>query len=844
MSDDFNNDSMLELYLFESTSLLDSLDDILLSAETERVLTTENVNEVFRIMHTIKGSSAMMEFNLIADVAHKAEDLFSLIRDNGLSEAHFDDTFDIALRVSAFLVSQVNLIQTDTPLSGALPDFMDKLDSLIETFRSEAPEKEDKIDVGRTLGGSYKPSQPRQAEPTKSPEPTRTPEPLATTPIPTPAPIPAPIPTPAPAPIPVPQPIQMPVEDDNGLNMPIAPEGGHILGIEPKRVPVAVPTQNDALSQPEEPQQKYMQVPGAQTERQDPTAIKTYNIHVHFNEGSKMENIRGYMLVNKLNELGTVNRTIPEDLESNSSAADYIINNGFYINFTTTLLREQIESICKGTLSVESVAFMRKMPDDDTLSQESMTTSPAPTPAPTHEFAPPPKAALDLVFPPQDTAKTVESTPQAADVASTTKPEIHAEMDYIPTTAAQPDSAEQKHEELAPSTGKPAKQNLISVDLTKLDSLLDLVGEIVITESMVSENPDLEGLELENFSKQARQLTKLTDELQDTVMAVRMVPVSMIFQRMRRVVRDMSKRLGKEAELILMGDSTEVDKTIFDALNDPIMHLVRNAMDHAIETKSEREAAGKAPIGHVIISAQNIGGDVIISVSDDGKGLDADDILASATEKGLLWKPESEYSEREIFNLLMLPGFSTKDDVTEFSGRGVGLDVVKSNIERIGGTLTIESVKGTGTNVILRIPLTLAIISCMEIKLGDGVYSVPITNIRESFKSSAGQLLSDPHGSEMIMLRGEAYPVIRLYESFRIESAIRDIDKGILMLVDAGDKMACLLCDELLGQFQVVVKPLPKYLHEFQVNQAGISGCTILGNGDISLIIDVQELLL
>jgi two-component system chemotaxis sensor kinase CheA len=360
---------------------------------------------------------------------------------------------------------------------------------------------------------------------------------------------------------------------------------------------------------------------------------------------------------------------------------------------------------------------------------------------------------------------------------------------------------------------------------------------------MVSENPDLEGLDLENFSKQARQLTKLTDELQDTVMAVRMVPVAMIFQRMRRVVRDMAKRLGKEAELILMGDSTEVDKTIFDALNDPIMHLVRNAMDHAIETKKEREAAGKNPVGHVIISAQNIGGDVIITVSDDGKGLDSQKILAAAAEKGLLKKPESEYSEREIFNLLMLPGFSTKENVTEFSGRGVGLDVVKANIERIGGTLIIESVKGTGTNVILRIPLTLAIISCMEIKLGGGIYSVPISNIRESFKSTAGQLLSDPHGNEMIMLRGEAYPVIRLYEEFKISTAIRDIDDGILMLVDAGDKMACLLCDELLGQFQVVVKPLPKYLHEFDVNQAGISGCTILGNGEISLIVDVQELL-
>jgi two-component system chemotaxis sensor kinase CheA len=841
MSDDFNNDSMLELYLFESTSLLDNLDDILLSAETERVLTKENVNEVFRIMHTIKGSSAMMEFNLIADVAHKAEDLFSLIRDNGLPEAHFDSTFDIALRVSAFLASQVNLIQTDAPLTDTNPDFMDKLEALIETFRSEAPKKEDKVDVGRTLGGSYKPSQPQFTEQASKPNPIKTPEPLATTPVPVPMPIP--IPTSIPTPI-QPQPVApqaAPLSEEVIVsNMPLAPEGGHILGIEPKKSQIAVTSASDDLSHGSEIKLKSAQVISTPVERQDPTALKTYNIHVHFNDGSKMENIRGYMLVNKLNELGTVNRTIPEDLESNSSAADYIINNGFYINFTSTMLREQIESVCKGTLSVESVAFMRKMPDEESA-QEFAAAAGSAAPDTGVTSAPQVNISNEPVFTLPDI--TAASAPSIPDIPQIQKEEVHDEIAYIPATPAPAEATARKTEGVAPSADKPAKQNLISVDLTKLDSLLDLVGEIVITESMVSENPDLEGLELENFSKQARQLTKLTDELQDTVMAVRMVPVSMIFQRMRRVVRDMSKRLGKEAELILMGDSTEVDKTIFDALNDPIMHLVRNAMDHAIETTADRTAAGKNPVGHVIISAQNIGGDVIITVSDDGKGLDADKILASAAEKGMLKKPDSEYSEREIFNLLMLPGFSTKENVTEFSGRGVGLDVVKANIERIGGTLTIESVKGAGTNVILRIPLTLAIISCMEIKLGDGIYSVPITNIRESFKSSAGQLLSDPHGSEMIMLRGEAYPIIRLYESFRIESAIRDIDDGILMLVDAGDKMACLLCDELLGQFQVVVKPLPKYLHEFNVNQAGISGCTILGNGEISLIVDVQELL-
>ncbi|MDR0357422.1 MAG: chemotaxis protein CheA, partial [Clostridiales Family XIII bacterium] len=239
-------------------------------------------------------------------------------------------------------------------------------------------------------------------------------------------------------------------------------------------------------------------------------------------------------------------------------------------------------------------------------------------------------------------------------------------------------------------------------------------------------------------------MNKLTKELQDSVMSVRMVPVSSTFRRMRRVVRDMGKRLGKDAELVLIGENTEVDKTILDALNDPIMHLVRNAMDHAIETGEEREAAGKSVSGHIVLSARNMGGDIIISVSDDGCGLNAQEILAAADEKKLLKKPHAEYTEKEIFNLLMMPGFSTKENVTEFSGRGVGMDVVKSNIEKIGGTVIIESARGVGTNILLKIPLTLAIISCMEIKLGADIYSIPITSIRESFKSSAGQFICDP----------------------------------------------------------------------------------------------------
>jgi two-component system chemotaxis sensor kinase CheA len=266
-------------------------------------------------------------------------------------------------------------------------------------------------------------------------------------------------------------------------------------------------------------------------------------------------------------------------------------------------------------------------------------------------------------------------------------------------------------------------------------------------------------------------------------------------------------------------------------------------MDHAIESRSERAATPKPTVGNITLIAQNVGGDIIISVSDDGKGLDADNIMNKARDHGLLMKPESEYTEKEIFNLLMLPGFSTKETVTEFSGRGVGMDVVKKNIEKIGGTVTIESTKGKGTTIYFKIPLTLAIIASMEIEAGGNTYAIPIANIRESFKASTSQMLSDPDGNEMIMIRGAAYPVIRLHRIFNIDNCITVIEDGILLLVDSGDRLACILADGLLGKHQVVVKPLPNYLAYYDVKSIGIAGCTILGDGSISLILDVQSIL-
>ncbi|MDR1292140.1 MAG: chemotaxis protein CheA [Clostridiales Family XIII bacterium] len=815
MSDGFNNDSMLELYLFEATALLEGLDSILLEAERARTLGTDEINEIFRIMHTIKGSSAMMAFDTIADVAHRMEDIFAAVRENGLEDSNFDGLFDLVLRASEFLGNEVTKIQEGSALLGGAPELIKGLEDFEGLLRASGAPPGPKPDLGRMLGA------PPTDERRPAPAPLRAPEPVAMRPVISDRPPLAPGPA----------------------DMPVAPEGGRMLGVEPAAAP------NARAARPPVPEPRLRQATDYA-----PGGGNTVYLHVYFNEGARMENIRAFMLANKLSEFGKVNRTLPSDLEDNSEAADSIIENGFYVSFTSNMFREQIEAVAKGTLSVESVSFVRKMPDDD---GPAAAPGPAPSPetparetglAPATPPAPEPAASpTQWILLEPGIQTPVYSTPEAPsgarppDAAPTifATPEAFPQADSAPPRAALDTSA-------SVHLPAPVKQNIISVDLKKLDSLMDLVGEIVINESMVTENPDLSGLngpQLENFNKAARRLNKLTDALQDSVMSVRMAPIRSTFQRMRRGVRDMGKRLGKNVELVLAGENTEVDKTVLDAIGDPVMHLVRNAVDHAIETPGEREAAGKSPTGHVTLSAQNVGGEVIISVSDDGGGLDRERILAKAESKGLLKKAASEYTDIEIDNLLTAPGFSTKDDISEYSGRGVGLDVVKMNVERLGGTVIIESVRGVGTNVLMKIPLTLAIIDCMAVRVGEEIYAIPIGNIRESFKPSAGRFIVDPNGNEMMMLRGTVYPIVRLYGKLGIGGAVKNLDEGILILADSTDHRGCLLADEIIGKFQVVVKGIPAYLKEYGVKSAGVSGCTIMGNGDVSLILDVKELL-
>ncbi|MBQ5850381.1 MAG: chemotaxis protein CheA, partial [Lachnospiraceae bacterium] len=428
-------------------------------------------------------------------------------------------------------------------------------------------------------------------------------------------------------------------------------------------------------------------------------------------------------------------------------------------------------------------------------------------------------------------ATAQESSLRAADVMNTEN-EKSVEAGKAPVVAS-----------TASSSGKGVQQSFISVNVHKIDKLMDLMGEIVTTESMVIKNPDIANMHLENFDKQARQLRKLTDEMQEVVMSIRMIPISSTFHKMKRIVRDMCKKVNKEANLVLVGEKTEVDKNVLDALSDPLMHLIRNSMDHGLESPEDRQKVGKNPVGTITLEAKNTGGDIIVSVSDDGRGLDKDKLIAKAISRGLVNKPESEITDKEAYNFILMPGFSTKEKVTEFSGRGVGMDVVRQNLESIGGSISIDSELGNGMTITMHIPLTLAIIEGMNVSVGKSKLIIPILNIKESLEARNQEIIKDPDGNDMVILRGECFRIIKLYEEFNIHTDVTDINDSILVLVEAERGTACLMVDELLGEQQAVIKPLPQYITNVIGKPKGVSGCSILGDGNISLIIDINSLL-
>ncbi|WP_029202125.1 chemotaxis protein CheA [Oribacterium sp. NK2B42] len=694
-------EGMLDTYLFETNGLLDRLDEILMEAEKVGEFSTDNVNEIFRIMHTIKGSSAMMELTPISVIAHRIEDLFFFIRDKGiefLNEDQKKGLFDLMFKSEDYLRGEVGKVEAGEEVDPDITEFQSAIEAYLQKLKD---------------GES-------------------------------------------------------------------ASEG-------------AAPTTGGDAAAPAAGSSKLPDDPSAQV-----------FIHIFLEDGIGMENLRAFMIVNALKENGIDFRFYPSDMDQNPDSAKVIIEDGFYLAF---------DSLDTANMAEEGLKTQSYIKSCETLD------------APKAEDKPEPAPAAAVAEP--------EQAPAAAPAAA-----------EAPHPAPAPASAPAADKKPAAKNTAPVKSSLISVNLQKLDALNDLVGEIVITESMVTSSPVLNQLpqeEMDSFLKSARQLRKLTDDLQDISMSLRMVSISGVFQKMSRIVRDMKTKLNKDVRLTVIGEDTEVDKTIVDAIQDPIMHIVRNSMDHGIEeTAQERIAAGKDPQGELILSATHTSSEVVIEVKDDGYGMDPDKLLQKGEERGLLVKPKDQYSKKEALGLIMLPGFSTNKQVTEYSGRGVGMDVVKKNLESVGGTLSIDSDLGKGTTMTMKIPLTLSIVDGMKVAVGDTTFTIPIANIRSSFKIDNSEIIRDENGNEMIDRDGEFYPIVKLNEFYNIHGKHdEDMTEGIMVWVEYGEKSCCLYADELIGEQQVVVKPLPQFVSIFDLKSRGISGCTILGDGTISIILDV-----
>jgi len=662
MSDQYTSGPLLDMFIFETNQLLEQLEACILDTEQTGSYSQDAINEIFRIMHTIKGSSTMMRYDNISALAHSMEDLFYFLREEKPKEVHASTLSDLLLEDVDFIKAQIIKIKagstSDSDASKLINNnrnYLSKLKASNADIKLKAP---DVFPSNASSGRKY---------------------------------------------------------------------------------------------------------------------ANSFKAVIYFQEGCEMENIRAYAVIHNLEEVAGEIRHIPENI-LDEETVPIIRRDGF-----TVFLKTDFSYIDIHQLLMQTV-FLKE------LELEQLN----------HEEA---------------SQAAVES-----------------------------DGKLQNDQEQLKVKTLPVQQSIISVTVSKLDKLMDLVGEFVIAEAMVIHNPDLKGLVMENFQKASRQLHKITSELQDVVMSIRMIPLSSSFQKMSRIVRDMSKKLGKEVRLKIIGEETEVDKNVIEHLSDPLMHLVRNAIDHGIEPPADRVNNGKPEYGTITLEAKNSGSDVLIIVRDDGKGLDREKILRKAIKQGLLTKPEEEMSEKEINNLIFHPGFSTMEEVTEFSGRGVGMDAVTKNIEKIGGVVSVDSIPGQGSVFTIKIPLTLAIIDGMNIRVGSSYYTIPTISIRESFRPAEDSIFADPDNNEMIMVRGQCYPILRLYELFKKDTSIKKLSEGILIMCEQDEKTVCLFADELIGQQQVVVKVLPEYIRNY-LRAKRFSGCTLLGDGSISLILDLSGII-
>ena len=720
MAEEFNTQGMLDIYLFENGQLLERLQDIVLEQKDEESFDEDSINEIFRTMHTIKGSSAVMMFDDITKLSHKLEDVFYYLRESKPDGVPHLELVDLVLQVADFITEEMGKIQDGESADGNSSTLVETLDAFLNRIKNGEGEKDKVIK-----------------------------------------------------------------------------ENVHV-----------------------EPLQFY--IPPMAT-----SASHFYKIYLTFAPEVPMANIHAYKTIYSLKEIAEDLLHYPEDLVSDASSADEILENGFKILLQAQVTEEELRGMIKEGYDIKKVEILECTGREFQQGFDSFGS----------------EIRIDLESSVEEIQAKAEAGGMiilpAKEPAAAPEPKKIAPGDFVIETKELG-----RGKKLAKD--KPKKQEktaFISVDVHKMDMLMDLIGELVIAESVVLQNQDLKvpGLKLDNFNKAAGQMTKIATDLQNVIMSMRMMPLTNTFQKMNRIVFDVSRKLGKDIEFEMTGENTEVDKNIIEHISDPLMHLVRNAVDHGIESAEERAAAGKTEKGKVTLWAKTESGKVWIGVQDNGKGLNREKILAKARRQGLLdyMKADSDYSDKEVFQFITLPGFSTNEKVTEYSGRGVGMDVVVSNLQSVGGSLEIESTPGQGSLMLLKIPLTLAIIDGIVMEVGKSSFVIETGAVKEFVGVNEDMLIHQPNGQEFVMIRGEGYPVLRLGEWYKLDDYKANINDGMLVLIEAEQKTICLFVDRLVGNQEIVVKPIPDYIKKVK----GLSGCTQLGDGSIALILDAVGLI-
>ncbi len=675
----------MEMFLEESREHLQSLNDGLLSLESNPG-DLSVLNEIFRNAHTLKGMSATMGYNKIAELTHEMEDVLDLLRKEQLKVD--EDIIDIIFKC------------------------VDSLQEMIENVGNGDPE--DLVDVSELVAKL-------SAISTGKPAPTTT------------------------------------VATAAKAEAPAAPAASSLELSD---------TEKAVIAQAKE------------------TGLQALHIHVRLAESCLLKSARSYMVMNALDELGDVIKSVPpaEDLEQEK----------FDRTFDVVVVTGAEEKTVKDALM--SISELDEVTLEVVSGDTEATTAPAAPAAPVVKAAPAGKSAAK---------KNASAKPAAA---------AHEKKNH-------------------------AGQS-VRVDIDKLDTLMNLVGELVINKVRLEQIGTTH--RLTELTETLEQMDRVTTDLQSVVMKVRMVPVGQVFNRFPRMVRDIAKELNKDINLTIEGEETELDRTVIDEIGDPLMHLLRNSLDHGVEHPDDREAKGKPRTGEVGLIARHEGNNVVIMVTDDGSGIDADKIRSKAVEKGMITQEEADnLDDSDAVRLVFLPGFSTAEKITDISGRGVGMDVVRSKIESLGGHVDVETKIDEGSVFKIKLPLTLAIIQALLVKVQEEMYAIPLGSIDSTINITSDDIKT-VQNKEVIVLRGQIIPIIRLGDVLSVPRSEETENEDIfVVVVHLGDRKAGIVVDNLIGQQEIVIKTLGKLLVGLKI----FSGATVLGDGRVALILDVGTLM-